>query len=173
MAFLNWFLSDVALPASVTAALCMAFCWIREREPQWTLLIRSTVFMRRIRAYEKARSRTPGGSAYPPDGRVPQPPSGAARPGEARPTHSTPPPAPSSQPAPSCAQAWSNQTSVGAGDSRVPAPTGPDTTGPACRTRSGSTSAPDAASSTATTGNAGCRTAKQAVTRAQRRTGHA
>lgn len=113
--FLNWFLGDVALPGSSAAALCMAFAWAREREEQWMLLIRSTLLMRHVRAYEKARSRTPGGSTNPPDGRDPQPPSGATGPGVEAGSLEEPPPPPVPP-----------QTSVGAGDlpPQRPAPTG-------------------------------------------------
>lgn len=115
IAWLNWFLSGVALPASATAALCMGFDWVRERDPQWTLLISSTFFMRHIRAYEKARSRTPGGSTNSPGRRSPSRRPGATGPGvEARSVEEpTPPPVPP-------------QTSVGAGDlpPQCPAPTG-------------------------------------------------
>jgi hypothetical protein len=65
-------------------------------------------------------SRTPGGSTYSPGGLTPSCSSGATGPGvEARSLEEpTPPPVPpSSKPAPSSAKTWSNQTSVGAGDS--------------------------------------------------------
>lgn len=71
IAVLNWFLGDVALPASATAALFMAFDWVCEHEAQWTLLISSTFFIRHIHAYEEARSPTPGGSDVAP-GTAPQ-----------------------------------------------------------------------------------------------------
>lgn len=104
-AFLNWFLGDVCLPVAVGAAIGLAVDWIRHRGWLLRILVESTLLMRHVRTYEKARSRTPGGSINPPDGEFP-PPSGVTGPGvEARTlAKNAPPPVPP-------------QTSVGAGDS--------------------------------------------------------
>lgn len=109
--WLNWVLSDVALPASATAALCMGFAWVCERQEQWPLLIRSTLFLRHVRAYEKARSRTSGGSTNSPDGRAPSRLSGATGPGVEARSPEEPPPAPP-------------QRSVGGAAPRAVSPTG-------------------------------------------------
>lgn len=113
--FLNWLLGDVGLPLAISAAILLATDWMNQRAWLLGILIESTLLMRHIRAYEKARSRTPGGSTNSPDGRSPSRLSGATGPGvEAPPlTRSALPPVPP-------------QTSVGAGDlpPQRPAPTG-------------------------------------------------
>jgi len=70
------------------------------------------------------RSRTPGGSEQTPGGRVPQPPPGSRAGVEARGVvAAAPPPAPSSQSAPSFSQAGSSQTLVGTAVPRPGVPT--------------------------------------------------
>lgn len=114
--WVGWVLGDVALPVALLAAACLLVAVLRAPARDLAVLARSTLFMRRVHAYEEARSRTPGGSTYPPDGTVPQPPSGVNGSGvEARPALTAPPPAPQPR------SAW--------GDGPPhPALTGPDTT---------------------------------------------
>lgn len=52
------FLSYAALPALITAAACMTFDVARRCDTQWTLLISSTIFMRRVRNQQASESGT-------------------------------------------------------------------------------------------------------------------
>lgn len=76
------------------------------------------------------RSRTPGGSDLnPPGASTPSGASGATGPGvEACPARTSPPPAPA-KPAPSSANTWRNQSSVGGAVPRTVPPTGPSPSG--------------------------------------------
>lgn len=113
--FLNWFLGDVCLPVAAVAAIGLLVDVVRMRGRVLVELIQSTLFMRHVHAYNKARSRTPGGSTNSPGASAPQRAPGATGPGvEARSVEEpSPPPVPP-------------QTSVGAGDlpPQRPAPTG-------------------------------------------------